>query len=212
MRRILVLLLAVGVGVVLGRMFDGVTSTAEAGGDQGRGGAVLGNGDVNGDGSINIVDPVYLLNWIFLDGPEPEPCENGGGELSSLPGTGQTTCYDKNGNVIDCTSDTCAGQDGFYSTGCPSEGRFVDNGDGTVSDTCTGLMWQQDTADTNGDGVIELGPLSSDRRPWCEALAFCENLTFAGHDDWRLPNIRELQSIVDYGRGDLSRFIPSIDP
>lgn len=43
--------------------------------------------------------------------------------------------------------------------------------------------------------------------PCCTALAYCENLPFAGHDDWRLPNIRELQSIVDYGR-----FFPSIDP
>jgi hypothetical protein len=42
---------------------------------------------------------------------------------------------------------------------------------------------------------------------WCNALAYCEGLNLAGHDDWRLPNLRELQSIVDYGRVD-----PSIDP
>ena len=79
-----------------------------------------------------------------------------------------------------------------YATGCPAEGRFVDNGNGTVSDTCTGLMWQQPTA----PGAA-----------WCQALEYCENLSLAGHDDWRLPNVRELQSIVDYGR-----YNPSIDP
>jgi hypothetical protein len=98
----------------------------------------------------------------------------------------------------------CRGQDGFYQTGCPLEGRFVNNGDGTVTDTCTGLMWQLDTADVNGDGkFLHVG----DELPWCEALAYCENLDFAGYDDWRLPNIRELQSIVDYGR-----HWPAIDP
>ncbi len=145
MRRIFVLLLVLGVGVVLGRMLDGVVSTVEAAGGQGRGGAVLGNGDVNGDGDINISDVSYLLNWLFNGGPEPEPCEGGGGAPSDLPDTGQTTCYDQRGNVIDCMSDTCAGQDGLYATGCPSEGRFVANGNGTVTDTCTGLMWQRRT-------------------------------------------------------------------
>src|SRR4030095_14070418 len=88
-------------------------------------------------------------------------------------------------------------QDGQYAAGCPSEGRFVDNGDGTVTDHCTGLMWQKDTADTNGDG--QTPDDGSDALPWCAALAYCENLSFAGHDDWRLPNVRELESIVDYG-------------
>jgi hypothetical protein len=83
------------------------------------------------------------------------------------------------------------------------EDRFVDNGDGTVTDTCTGLMWQKDTADTNGDQEISL----ADKVPWEEALQYCETLELAGHNDWRLPNLRALQSIVDHGR---SR--PAIDP
>ena len=114
---------------------------------------------------------------------------------SGLPDTGQTTCYGQDGKVIDCTSDICAGQDGFYTTGCPSEGRFVDNRDGTVTDTCTRLMWQKDTGNDGG------------RLSWCAALAYCENIELGGHDDWRRPNIRELQSIVDYGR-----YGPAIDP
>ena len=42
--------------------------------------------------------------------------------------------------------------------------------------------------------------ISIDRLNWCNALAYCEHLDFAGHEDWRLPNVRELQSIADYGR------------
>jgi len=63
---------------------------------------------------------------------------------------------------------------------------FVDNGDGTVTDLATGLMWQQ--AD---DGIS---------RDWEAALAYAENLNLGGYTDWRLPNAKELQSIVDYTR------------
>ena len=116
-----------------------------------------------------------------------------------LPDTGQTRCYGFDPHLgwvpIPCGEAACPGQDGWYATGCPTESRFVGNQDGTVTDTCRGLMWQKDTADSGGPG------------PWCAALQYCENLSFAGHDDWRLPNVRELQSIVDYGR-----FVPAIDP
>ena len=66
--------------------------------------------------------------------------------------------------------------------------QFRDRGDGTVADGLTGLLWQR--AD---DGR---------RRDWGEALAYCQSLALAGHHDWRLPNIRELHSIVDYRRAD----------
>jgi hypothetical protein len=65
---------------------------------------------------------------------------------------------------------------------------YVDNGDGTVTDRATGLVWQQ----------VDDGR----RRNWADALAYCEGLTLSGHDDWRLPNVKELQSIVDYSRHD----------
>jgi len=75
---------------------------------------------------------------------------------------------------------------------------FLDNGDGTVTDGTTGLMWQRDDS---GEGVI-----------WEDALAACETLELAGHDDWRLPNAKELQSIVDYGRSPGSTGSAAIDP
>jgi hypothetical protein len=134
------------------------------------------NGDTNGDGTIDLSDAVYLLTWLFRDGLAPVPCPGGG--PSGLPDTGQTIDFDV----------TCPGQDGAYATGCPMEDRFSDNGDGTVTDNCTGLMWERDTGN---DG----NPLK-----WCDALAYCQNLQLGGHLDWRLPNVRELQSIVDYGR------------
>lgn len=68
------------------------------------------------------------------------------------------------------------------------ENDFVDNGDGTVTDRASQLTWQQ--AD---DGKT---------RNWQQALAYCQDLSLADHNDWRLPNIKELQSIVDYTRHD----------
>ena len=61
---------------------------------------------------------------------------------------------------------------------------FVDNGDGTINDKATGLMWSQDDS---GEGFL-----------WEDALDYAENATVAGYDDWRLPNAKELQSIADY--------------
>lgn len=65
---------------------------------------------------------------------------------------------------------------------------FTANGDGTVTDTVMGLVWQQ-----SDDG---------NTRDWPRALKYCEDLTLAGKRDWRLPNVKELQSIVDYRKND----------
>ncbi|MFA6832227.1 MAG: DUF1566 domain-containing protein, partial [Bacteroidaceae bacterium] len=74
---------------------------------------------------------------------------------------------------------------------------FVDNGDKTITDKATGLMWAQDD---NGQGVT-----------WKEALRYAENAELAGHTDWRLPNIKELQSIVDYTRSPATTNSPAIN-
>ena len=69
---------------------------------------------------------------------------------------------------------------------------WLDNDDGTVTDVATGLIWQQQD--------------DSDLRTHPEAIAYCQDLILAGHSNWRLPNIKELTSIVDY-RTD----VPAID-
>jgi len=78
------------------------------------------------------------------------------------------------------------------------ENLYIDNGDGTISDLATGLMWQM-----SDDG---------ETRDWQEALEYSENLELANYDDWRLPNIKELQSIVDYTRSLDTTDSPAIDP
>jgi hypothetical protein len=65
------------------------------------------------------------------------------------------------------------------------DSSFVDNGDGTVTDMATGLMWQQAT---DGQGT------------WINALSYCEGLELGGYTDWRLPTPKELLSIVDFSR------------
>lgn len=151
------------------------------------------NGDVNGDGKIDLADAVSLLTYIFADGGMPRDivCTP---IISHFPDTGLAICTDADGNTIDCDSNDFPGQDAFYQSGCPSDGRFEDNGDGTITDHCTGLMWCAETADVNDDGWIG-GP---DALTWQQGLKYCENLEFAGHTDWRLPNIMELLSIVNY--------------
>ncbi len=78
------------------------------------------------------------------------------------------------------------------------ENDFRDNGDGTVTDLATGLTWQQ-----GDDGV---------GRNWEEALEYCEDLGLAGSDDWRLPNAKELQGIVDYTRSPDTTGSAALDP
>jgi hypothetical protein len=172
-------------GVALHGVLADRTASAAPGG-----GRPSGNGDVNGDGQIDIADAIYLLLYLFVEGKAPVPIDVSG---SSLPATGQTTCYDDFGIPMDCAGADFPGQDGFHRAGFPMEGRFIDMGDGTVADTCTGLLWQQETA--------------HGKYTWQEALQYCDGLGLAGFDDWRLPNVRELQSIVDYGH-----FDPAIDP
>ena len=75
---------------------------------------------------------------------------------------------------------------------------FQDNGDGTITDHASGLMWTQDD---NGSGMN-----------WGDALSYAESAGIAGYDDWRLPNAKELQSLVDYSRAPSVTNSAAIDP
>ena len=70
---------------------------------------------------------------------------------------------------------------------------FIVKTNGTVADRKTGLIWQQ-----NDDGKEYV---------WEAALRYCEELSFAGQNDWRLPNYKELTSLVEYGNFSPAIFI-----
>jgi len=72
------------------------------------------------------------------------------------------------------------------TAGAPNLESYTDNGDGTVTDNVTGLMWQQ--------------VVPSATYTWANAVAYCPTLALAGHSSWRLPSRIELESIVDFGQ------------
>jgi hypothetical protein len=98
----------------------------------------------------------------------------------ALPKTGQTISYRNY-------------DDGYYQKGSLISPRFVDNGDGTITDRVTNLMWQKDGYYWDSCGIQV-------------AIDNCEALSLGGFTDWRLPNIKELMSIVNYGKNS-----PAID-
>ena len=109
---------------------------------------------------------------------------------------GQTTCYGNNGPIpCPAPGQSFYGQDAQYMGQAP---RYRDNGDGTVTDRSTGLMW---TKKDSGRGMN-----------WQKALAYAENLNTAGYDDWRVPDAKELQYIVDYSRSPETTKTVAMDP
>ena len=121
-----------------------------------------------------------------------------------LPQTGQTGCWNAVGEAIDCAG---TGQDGAKQAGVPlPSARFTDNNDGTVTDNLTGLIWLKDAGcfDTVGE-VAKGSSVSTSKITWANALTWSNNLATdkcglsdgSAVGDWRLPNITELESLVD---------------
>jgi uncharacterized protein DUF1566 len=124
---------------------------------------------------------------VAISGCTPPPTSS----ATVFPATGQTTCWDSSGAVIACTD---TGQDGEKRAGAPLS--YTSNSDGTITDNNTGLVWEKQVNCSGGLHCVD------DRYTWQEALDYVKALNtanFAGHSDWRLPNVRELQSIVNYG-------------
>ncbi|MCP3936178.1 MAG: DUF1566 domain-containing protein [Actinomycetia bacterium] len=110
----------------------------------------------------------------------------------ALVDSGQVTCYDTTA-IIDCPAEGEAffGQDAEYLGNSPS---YTNNGDGTITDNVTGLMWQQDPGD---------------RMEYADAAEGLDSFSLAGYDDWRLPTVKELYSLyLGYGTDPLG---PDID-
>ncbi len=124
--------------------------------------------------------------------------------------TGQDACYNASAAMA-CPAEGAAfyGQDAQITGNAPS---YTANGEGTVTDNVTGLMWQQ-SPDTDGDGDID----AHDKFNFSEAGTYCENLTLAEYDDWQLPNIKQLYSLIDFRGtdpppdGSVTGVIPFID-
>jgi hypothetical protein len=76
---------------------------------------------------------------------------------------------------------------------------FIDIGNGTVSQNDTGLIWQKCSAG-QGSSLGDCTTGSAITYNWGSAINYCEGLTLGGSSDWRLPNINELRSLVDYSK------------
>jgi hypothetical protein len=105
--------------------------------------------------------------------------------------TGQSTCYDKLGAVISCAG---TGQDGDHQAGVVwPVPRFTVNGDGTVMDNLTGLLWTRNL-DCFGDRMWE--DALADAAALADGICGLTDGSSAG--DWRLPNAREILSIISH--------------
>ena len=131
---------------------------------------------------------------VVIFGCTTEQVVSGGGVLK----TGQTFCVDSVGDGITCAG---TGQDGELQKGIARS--YTSNAEGTITDNVTGLVWEKLTADAT---IHDFNNLYT----WPQAfqkIADLNTANFAGHNDWRLPNINELQTLADYSRSN-----PAIDP
>jgi hypothetical protein len=106
--------------------------------------------------------------------------------------TAQSTYWNNKGIEITKPgqSEAYCGQDAQYENNTPS---YKDNGNGTITDNVTGLMWTQ-TPDLNADGTID----SKDKLTLSQAASGASGVKIGGYTDWRLPTIKELYSLINF--------------
>jgi len=152
-------------------------------------------GDLNDDGRVTVDEILTVVNAALGECPTPGPPQG-----PVLLQTGQTQCDQGTGTLGMCPGSP-PGQDAAVGAGVHRS--YTDNGDGTVVDNATGLMWEQLATDNSIHGV-------ENTYTWSAAfqkIATLNTSGFAGHSDWRLPNRRELESLVDAGTAH-----PAMDP
>jgi hypothetical protein len=135
-----------------------------------------------------LVDSCFADVSAALAGTPNTPC-------GAFPATGQTTCATSAGAIVPCEG---TGQDGDIRAGVVLS--YTDNGDGTITDNNTGLMWEKKSLE--GDVSTNLNHRDK-AYTWDEAFSVhIAGLNagggFAGHTDWRVPNIKELLTIIHY--------------
>ena len=107
-------------------------------------------------------------------------------------GTNQDGFWDSDGKSIATPAAGTAfyGQDAQHPS---KKSSYRNNGDGTISDMVTGLMWTQ-TTDRNGDAAIN----KADKLTYADAIKSASKVTLGGYNDWRLPTIKELYSLIRF--------------
>lgn len=138
--------------------------------------------------------------------------------------SGQTACWAGGSANVPPSPVPCAGtgQDGDVESGAAP--AYVDNGDGTVTDGESGLVWEKKSDDGGphdmDDTYAWVGTCTGDGQGWCTRDADCSvaggtcagttafewvdalnAAAFAGHSDWRLPSVRELATLAHYAYG-----------
>lgn len=124
----------------------------------------------------------------------------GGSGPGAFPATGQTTAYtaDKNDGIPGAVA---VPDDGTIRAGAPLS--FTDNGNGTITDNNTGLVWEKKSDDGHllhdRDNIYWWSGNGASETIW-DWLEDINAAAFGGHQDWRVPNVRELLSIADFGQ------------
>jgi len=138
-------------------------------------------------------DFVHLRNSLSADTTNLATTLSGGVALPDgcLSVTGSTECSNDAGDLIPCAGTT---QDGELQAGDPFS--FTDNGDGTITDENTGLMWEKKSDDS---GIHDVDTSYNWGNAFLMHIFSLNFSSFAGYNDWRLPNIRELSSISGFG-------------
>ena len=158
--------------------------------------------------ALVLASSLALLFSLWLWVPAGDAWTGDSCGASTFPATGQDVSF---GTSTTTQTGAPVNDDGLVRAGGAL--RYQDNLDGTITDLNTGLMWEKKSMDGTDHDVTKVFPWSSLFQAtiwdWIDAIntEVANGIGFAGFNDWRIPNVKELQSIVNYGT-----FGPAVDP